>query len=69
MLRQNEENAKAQAETAKGRSLKKKEAEILRLVEGLIVRAPIDGQVVAHDLDSLPGRYLSVGDEIVVDRQ
>jgi putative peptide zinc metalloprotease protein len=66
MLRQNEENAKAQAETAKGRSLKKKEAEILRLVEGLTVRAPIDGQVVAHDLDSLPGRYLSVGDEIVV---
>ena len=66
MLRQNDEVAKAQAEAAKGRSLQQKEAEILHQVEGLIVRAPLGGQVVAHDLDSLPGRYLAVGDPIVV---
>ena len=65
-LRQNDELAKAQAEEAKGRSLKKKEAEIARQVEDLVVRAPRGGQVVAHDLDSLPGRYLAVGDAIVV---
>lgn len=66
MLRQNDEIAKAQAEAAKGRSLQQKAAEILHQVESLIVRAPLDGQVVAHDLDSLPGRYLAVGDPIVV---
>jgi putative peptide zinc metalloprotease protein len=66
MLRQNQENAKAQAEMAKCRSLKQKEAEIVRLVEGLTVRAPSEGKVVAHDLDSMVGRYLSAGDEIVV---
>jgi len=64
--RQNDETAKEQAEAAKHRSLRKKEAEIQRQVDGLIVRAPISGQVVAHDLDSFVGRYLSVGDEIVV---
>jgi putative peptide zinc metalloprotease protein len=64
--RQAEETAKSQAEVAKSDSLEKKEVEIQHQVEGLIVRAPIGGQVVAHDLDSLPGRYLSVGDEIVV---
>jgi putative peptide zinc metalloprotease protein len=64
--RQAEETAKEQAELAKNRSLEEKELEIRHQVEGLIVRAPIAGQIVAHDLDSLPGRYLSVGDEIVV---
>jgi putative peptide zinc metalloprotease protein len=64
--RQSDETAKEQAETAKYRSLKKKEAEIEHQVAGLVVRAPITGQVVAHDLDSFAGRYLSVGDEIVV---
>ena len=63
---QAEETAKQQAEVAKSRSLEEKEVEIRHQVEGLIVRAPIAGQIVAHDLESLPGRYLSIGDEIVV---
>jgi putative peptide zinc metalloprotease protein len=66
IYRQNEETAKAQAEVSKCLSLQKKEAEIKHQVDGLIVRAPLPGKVVAHDLDSLQGRYLSVGDEIVV---
>jgi putative peptide zinc metalloprotease protein len=64
--RQNEEIAKGQAEAAKGRSLEDKEAEIRRQVDGLIIRAPLPGKIVAHKLDSLLGTYLSVGDEIVV---
>jgi putative peptide zinc metalloprotease protein len=64
--RQEDETAKEQAETAKCRSLQKKEAEIQTQVNGLIVRAPIAGEVVANDLDSFVGRYLAVGDEIVV---
>ncbi|MFZ1933570.1 MAG: HlyD family secretion protein, partial [Thermoguttaceae bacterium] len=64
--RENDETAKQQAEAAKYRSLRKKEAEIETQVDGLIVRAPIAGQVVAKDLDSFVGRYLSVGDEIAV---
>jgi putative peptide zinc metalloprotease protein len=66
MLRQNEENAKAQAEVAKCQSLQKKEAEVRKLAEGLTIRAPLGGRIVARDLASLPGRYLSVGDEVVV---
>ncbi len=66
MLRQNDEIAKAQAEAAKGRSLRQKETEIRQMVESLTVRAPLAGQVVAHDLDSLPGRYLALGDQILV---
>ena len=66
ILRQTEETAKMQAEVAKSQSLQKKELEIQHQVDGLIVRAPVAGQIVAHNLDSLPGRYLSVGDEIVV---
>jgi putative peptide zinc metalloprotease protein len=64
--RENDETAKQQAEAAKHRSLRKKEAEILAQVDGLIVRAPIAGQIVANDLDSFAGRYLAVGDEIAV---
>ena len=64
--RQAEETAKEQAEVAKSQSLQEKEREIRHQVDGLIVRAPITGQIVAHDLDSMPGRYLSIGDEIVV---
>ena len=64
--RQNEETAKMQAEAAKHRSLCKKEAEIKAQVDGLIIRAPIAGQVVAADLDTFAGRYLAVGDEIAV---
>jgi putative peptide zinc metalloprotease protein len=64
--RENDETAKQQAEAAKYRSLRKKEAEIETQVDGLIVRAPIAGQVVAKDLDSFVGRYLAVGDEIAV---
>jgi len=66
MLRQGEERAKAQAEDAQRRSLQKKEAEIKKLVESLTVRSPIRGEVVARNLDALTGRYLSVGDEIMV---
>lgn len=66
ILRQNEEMGKSQGEAAKMRSLQKKEAEIQQQVDGLVVRAPLAGQVVAKDLDSFQGRYLSVGDEIVV---
>lgn len=66
MLRQTEETAKQQAEVAKNDSLEKKRLEIQHQVDGLIVRAPTAGQIIAHGLDSLPGRYLSVGDEIVV---
>jgi putative peptide zinc metalloprotease protein len=66
MLRQNDELPKAQAEAAKGRSLEQKAAEIKKQVESLVIRAPLAGKVVAHDLDSLPGRYLAVGDQIVV---
>jgi putative peptide zinc metalloprotease protein len=64
--RQAEETAKFQAEVANLQSLQKKELEIQHQVEGLIVRAPTGGEIVAHDLESLPGRYLSVGDEVVV---
>ena len=64
--RQKDETAKEQAENAKYRSLQKKEAEIQTQVDGLIVRAPIAGEVVANDLDSFVGRYLAVGDEIAV---
>jgi putative peptide zinc metalloprotease protein len=64
--RQSDETAKEQAEAAKYRSLRKKETEIQSQVDGLIVRAPISGEIVAHDLDSFVGRYLAVGDEIVV---
>jgi putative peptide zinc metalloprotease protein len=64
--RQAEETAKEQAEVANFDSLEKKEREIKSQVAGLVVRAPIAGQVVAHELDTLPGRYLSVGDEIAV---
>lgn len=66
MLQQTQETAKQQAEVAKSQSLQKKEVEIQAQVDGLVVRAPIAGQVVAQGLDSLTGRYLSVGDEIVV---
>ncbi len=64
--RQEDETAKEQAEAAKCRSLQKKEAEIQAQVDGLFVRAPIAGEVVANDLDSFVGRYLAVGDEIAV---
>ena len=64
--RQEDETAKEQAETAKCRSLQKKETEIRAQVDGLLVRAPIAGEVVANDLDSFVGRYLAVGDEIAV---
>jgi putative peptide zinc metalloprotease protein len=66
ILRQTEETAKQQAEVAKSQSLQKKELEIQNQVDGLIVRAPVAGQIVAHNLDSMQGRYLSIGDEIVV---
>ena len=66
IYRESEETAKRQAEAAKCRSLQKKEVEIQQQVDGLVVRAPISGQIVAHDLDSMVGRYLSVGDQIVV---
>jgi putative peptide zinc metalloprotease protein len=64
--RQAEETAKEQGEVAKNQSLQDKEREIRQQVEGLIVRAPVAGQIVARNLDSLMGRYLSVGDEILV---
>jgi putative peptide zinc metalloprotease protein len=64
--RQAEETAKEQAELANFQSLEKKEREINAQVDGLVVRAPTDGQVVAHELDTMPGRYLAVGDEIAV---
>jgi putative peptide zinc metalloprotease protein len=66
MLRQNGEIAKAQAEAAKGRSLAKKAAEIKSEADSLVIRAPAAGMVVAHGLESLPGRYLALGDPILV---
>jgi putative peptide zinc metalloprotease protein len=66
MFRQDDEIAKAQAEAAKGRSLEQKAAEIQHQVESLVVRAPLAGKVVAYDLDSMQGKYLAVGDPIVV---
>lgn len=64
--READETAKEQAEAAKYRSLRKKEAEIQAQVDGLVVRAPISGQIIANDLDTYLGRYLSIGDEILV---
>jgi len=66
MYQRDEDTPMAQAEAAKCRSLKKKEAEIQKLVEGLTVRAPLEGHVVARNLTSLPGQYLETGDEVVV---
>jgi biotin carboxyl carrier protein len=66
MYRQNGEIAKAQAEAAKGRSLEQKLEEVQKQVDGLVVRAPLAGKVVGRGLDTLPGRYLAVGDEILV---
>jgi putative peptide zinc metalloprotease protein len=66
IFHQTQETAKQQAELAKDRSLQEKGIEIQKQVDGLVVRAPVAGKIVAHHLDSMPGRYLSVGDEIVV---
>jgi putative peptide zinc metalloprotease protein len=66
IYRQNGEIAKAQAEAAKGRSLEQKLEEVQKQIDGLVVRAPLAGKVVGRALDTLSGRYLALGDEILV---
>jgi len=60
------ELAKYQVELANQESLRKKLAEAQGQVEALTVRTPVAGRVIARELDSLVGRYLSAGVEIAV---
>ena len=53
----------AELETITG--LEKKLAESRLILEGLTIRAPLDGRVVSRELKSLPGKWLEVGDEIL----
>jgi putative peptide zinc metalloprotease protein len=62
----NDEWTKGQIESARRESLAKKIAELRRRTDSLTVRAPSAGTVVAKDLDTLRGKYLPTGSEVVV---
>lgn len=62
---QRSELAAQQAERENQKSLRKRLAEKQAEVAQLIVRAPVDGQVLSRNLAALFGTYLNQGDELV----
>jgi multidrug efflux pump subunit AcrA (membrane-fusion protein) len=60
------ELAKYQVELANQESLRKRQAEVQGQVDALTVRTPVAGRIVARNLPSLVGQYLTPGAEIVV---
>lgn len=58
--------AKEQVEEAKRHSCEQKLAELMHQREGLIVRAPITGHLVARNLDALVGCWLNAGGELAL---
>ncbi len=65
-LLQNNEISQEQAEAAKLYSLVEKRRELKEQTDLLAIRAPLAGRIVGRNLASLEGRYLAVGDELVV---
>ncbi len=57
------EAAAARAEQA---SLEEQVDELRRRIDALTIHAPVDGQVIARNLQELDGRYFSAGSELVV---
>ena len=57
--------AALQAEASVQEGLTSREAECRQQVDSLIVRAPADGEILGVDLDSLTGRYLPPGAELL----
>jgi putative peptide zinc metalloprotease protein len=53
----------AEIETIQG--LERKVAESKAILAGLKIRAPVDGRVVGRGLESLPGKWVAIGDEIL----
>jgi putative peptide zinc metalloprotease protein len=64
-LRQRELLAQMQQEERRLAALREQRAEKQRQVADLEIRAPRAGRVVVRDLQTLPGRYLAVGEEIL----
>jgi putative peptide zinc metalloprotease protein len=60
------EQAKRQAEAAERESLEKRQAEVQKQLESLVIRAPVAGEVTGRRLSSLVGQYLEPGEEIAV---
>jgi putative peptide zinc metalloprotease protein len=65
-LEQKRELAACQAELKNIEALRKRRQEKGNEVEKLVVRAPIAGEVIARELDSLQDTYLSAGQEICI---
>jgi putative peptide zinc metalloprotease protein len=62
--RASDNQAQAQIELLNVASTKKELDDVQRRVDELTIKSPIDGYLVAPDIDQMAGRYLNVGDEI-----
>jgi putative peptide zinc metalloprotease protein len=56
--------SQAQIELLNVASTHKELEDVQRRVDELTIKSPIDGYLVAPDIDQMPGRYLNTGDEI-----
>ena len=61
----NREVAKQQVAAAQRQSLEKRQQELRTKVDGLLVRAPIAGRVMARRVEELIGQYLQAGTQLV----
>ena len=61
----NRELAKQQVATAQRQSLEKRRQELRAKVDGLLIRAPIAGRVMARRVEELTGQYLQAGTQFV----
>ena len=60
-----EDQAGAQAESYNLQSLQKDVAALHQRKDALTIRAPLDGEVIAPDLDRTTGRFIKLGDPIL----
>src|SRR6185369_12830702 len=61
-----ENQAQARVEEYTVRSTAHELADVQRRVNELTIKAPIDGYLVAPEIDQLPGKYFQVGEEICI---
>ena len=59
------EVAAAEVERSNRKSTIRREEELLRMIDGLLVKAPMAGRVVTRQLDELIGRRLQPGSELL----
>jgi len=58
--------AQARVEEFTLKSTARELADVQRRIDELTIKAPIDGYLVAPDIDQMPGRYFQVGEEICI---